>query len=94
MTAALIITRNLHVFLISCGTTCLIKKATTYPCVNNETLYRGECNYMLCVKWEDFLAEVDKNIEKAESIQSNQDQYDICKKAQDNVRKQLEASAL
>jgi hypothetical protein len=34
---------------------------------------------MLCVKWNDFVDNVDKYIDRAYSIQDNQDEYDIAK---------------
>lgn len=48
-------------------------------CDNNNYIYHGECNYMLCVKWNDFVDNVDKYIDRAYSIQDNQDEYDIAK---------------
>lgn len=48
-------------------------------CDNNNYIYHGECNYMLCVKWNDFVVNVDKYIDRAYSIQDNQDEYDIAK---------------
>lgn len=48
-------------------------------CNNKNYIYHGECNYMLCVKWNDFVDNVDKYIDKAYSIQDNQDEYDIAK---------------
>lgn len=48
-------------------------------CESNNYIYHGECNYMLCVKWNDFVDNVDKYIDRAYSIQDNQDEYDIAK---------------
>lgn len=48
-------------------------------CDNNNYIYHGECNYMLCVKWNDFVDNVDKYIDRAYSIQDNQEEYDIAK---------------
>ena len=55
------------------------KHPDTSKCNNSETIYRGECNYMLCVKWDDFINNVDSYIDRAYKIQENQDYYDIKK---------------
>ena len=55
------------------------KKQDQSTCDNNETIIRGECHYMLCVKWEDFIKNVDNYISRAYAIQDNQDDYDIRK---------------
>ena len=48
-------------------------------CDIEHNIYHGDCNYMLCVKWEDFIKDIDTYINKAYEIQENQDQYDIAK---------------
>ena len=48
-------------------------------CDNEHNIYHGDCNYMLCVKWEDFIKDIDTYIDKAYNIQANQDQYNIAK---------------
>lgn len=55
------------------------KKPDTSVCNNRDTVYHGEFNYMLCVKWEDFIKNVDSYIDRAYAIQDNQDNYDIRK---------------
>lgn len=55
------------------------KKPDTNTCENNDTVYHGECHYMLCVRWDDFIKDVDKYIDRAYEIQDNQDEYTIRK---------------
>ena len=55
------------------------KEPDKEQCDNNSYIYYGESNYMLCVKWNDFVDNVDQYIDRAYSIQDNQDEYDIAK---------------
>ena len=48
-------------------------------CDNESTIYYGDCNYMLCVKWCDFVDNMEKYIDKVYQIQKNQDDYQIQK---------------
>lgn len=48
-------------------------------CNENNYIYHGECNYMLCVKWADFIQNAEHYIDRAYSIQDNQDEYSITK---------------
>lgn len=48
-------------------------------CDNEHNIYYGDCNYMLCVKWEDFIRDIDAYVDKAYEIQDNQDHYNIVK---------------
>lgn len=55
------------------------KNPDTNVCDKNDTVYHGESNYMLCVKWDDFIKKIDHYIDRAYTIQDNQDDYDIRK---------------
>lgn len=55
------------------------KNPDTNVCDKNDTVYHGESNYMLCVKWDDFIKRIDHYIDRAYTIQDNQDDYDIRK---------------
>ncbi|GAB6171957.1 hypothetical protein JCM15765_14350 [Paradesulfitobacterium aromaticivorans] len=55
------------------------KKPTTDNCDSGSTIYRGDYNYMLCAKWDDFKGSPDYYIDKAYEIQDKQDNYDIRK---------------
>ncbi len=48
-------------------------------CGYGRVLYKGECNYMKCVKWDEFKDNMEQYIEEAYKIQSNQEDYDIHK---------------
>lgn len=56
-----------------------IKNPNKRECDNGDTVYRGECNYMKCVKWDDFSKDMEKYINAAYDIQDNVDNYYICK---------------
>lgn len=48
-------------------------------CANHSTIYHGDSNYMLCVKWEDFKNDMALYIDRALEIQAKKDDYDIQK---------------
>lgn len=55
------------------------KTPNTNGCDTGSTIYRGDYNYMLCVKWDDFISNPDHYIDKSYEIQDKQDNYDIRK---------------
>lgn len=67
------------IFSIMSGNMFNIKNPNKYKCDNGETIYQDECNYMLCVKWSDFVENMEFYIDKAYDIQSNQESYNIQK---------------
>ena len=44
-----------------------------------QTIYYGDCNYMLCVKWSDFVNNMEEYIDKAYDLQEEQENYNIQK---------------
>lgn len=48
-------------------------------CNNQETVYHGDYNYMLCVKWEDFVNNPNTYIDKTYQIYENRENYIIHK---------------
>lgn len=55
------------------------KKPDKNECNAGQTVYHGECNYMKCVKWDEFVDNMEKYIDIAYDIQDKQDDYDIIK---------------
>lgn len=55
------------------------KNPDANSCYVGHTIYHGDCNYMLCVKWSDFVDDMESYIDKAYEIQDNQDNYNIQK---------------
>lgn len=56
-----------------------IKNPNSKQCDDGSTVYYGDSSYMCCVKWEDFITDVNKYIEKAYEIRDKKDDYDIQK---------------
>ncbi|MGM9899737.1 MAG: TIR domain-containing protein [Bacilli bacterium] len=56
-----------------------IKKPDYYVCYDGSTIYRGESSYMKNVTWTNFIDDPEFYIEKAYSIQSAIEQYEITK---------------
>ena len=56
-----------------------VKEPDTDSCDAGSTVYHGDCNYMLCVTWDDFISKTGHYIDKCYEIQDNQDDYDIRK---------------
>lgn len=54
------------------------KAPTTHHC-NGQLVYTGEYSYIKCVKWVDFIGDIQKYLTIAESIKLNKDQYNITK---------------
>ncbi|PIE77875.1 MAG: hypothetical protein CSA15_10730, partial [Candidatus Delongbacteria bacterium] len=54
------------------------KKPNTYPC-NGQMVYKGEFSYIKCVKWSDFIKDIDKYVEIAMEIKNNCEDYVITK---------------
>lgn len=55
------------------------KSPDSYTCDGGKKIYKGECSYMLCVKWSDFVNNMENYIDRAYDIQSNQENYIIQK---------------
>lgn len=54
------------------------KKPETRPC-NGNTIYNGYFSYIHCVKWDDFIGDIDKYINIALEIWRNRDNYNLKK---------------
>lgn len=67
------------IFSIMSGNMFNQKRPDTTSCDSHETIYHGESNYMLCVKWDDFISNMEYYINRAYKIQDAQDNYDIQK---------------
>ena len=68
-----------HIFSIMRGNLFNRKKQDSYKCNDGRKIYRGESSYMLCVKWDDFINDMDSYINRAYQIRDNIDEYDIQK---------------
>ena len=66
-----------YIFDIMRGNMFNQKKPDCNTCDNYSTIYHGDYHYMLCVKWDDFIKDMDVYIEKALEIQAKGDEYDI-----------------
>ena len=67
------------IFSIMSGNMFNHKNPYANSCDVGHTIYHGDCNYMLCVKWSDFVDDMESYIDKAYEIQDNQDNYNIQK---------------
>ena len=67
------------IFKIMKGNMFNQKQPTTNTCSSQQVIYHGECNYMLCVKWCDFVKKMESYIDRAYEIQSHQENYNIQK---------------
>ena len=56
-----------------------IKTANKKTCEDGSVTYYGESSYIYSVKWDDFIKDPEKYIEKSYDIQSNIGSYDITK---------------
>ncbi len=55
------------------------KSPNSNKCDDGSTVYHGDSSYMLCVKWDEFIADMDTYINKAYEIQDKIDDYNIQK---------------
>lgn len=55
------------------------KDADTSICDTSEKVWHGDSSYIISVKWEDFIDDMDKFIKKAYELQDNIDEYIIYK---------------
>ena len=55
------------------------KNPNTKTCDDGSTVYYGDSSYMLCVKWSEFIKDMDTHIDKAYEIQGKVDEYNIQK---------------
>lgn len=56
-----------------------VKEKDTNDCSDGSKVYYGDCSYITCVKWDDFINDVDSYIDKAYELQDNIENYEICK---------------
>ncbi len=68
-----------YIFNIMSGNLFNQKKPDCNSCDNGDTIYHGYPSYMYCVKWSDFVDDMEGYINKAYSIQDKQDGYNIQK---------------
>lgn len=68
-----------HLFDIMKKNMFNIKNPNTNNCDDGSVVYHGDCSYIDSVKWEDFIKDPEKYINKAYDIQENIDLYDIWK---------------
>lgn len=54
------------------------KNPTTSIC-NGSTIYYGQSSYISFVKWTDFVQDIDRYIDIANSIKNNKDNYNVKK---------------
>lgn len=47
--------------------------------INGRTVYFGEYSYMIAVKWEDFIANIDNYVDRSISLRDKIDEYKPCK---------------
>lgn len=67
------------IFSIMSGNMFNQKNPDANSCDVGQTIYHGDCSYMYCVKWSDFVSDMESYIDKAYEIQENQDDYNIQK---------------
>ena len=67
------------IFSIMSGNMFNQKNPDANNCDVGQTIYHGDCSYMYCVKWSDFVGDMESYIDKAYEIQENQDDYNIQK---------------
>lgn len=67
------------IFSIMSGNMFNHKKLESTSCDANQTVYHGDFNYMVCVKWSEFIKDMEKYIDQAYEIQKKQDDYNIQK---------------
>ncbi len=68
-----------YIFDIMKGNLFNQKTPNCNSCDTGATVYHGDPSYMYCVKWSDFVNDMEKYIDKAYSLQDNQDDYNIQK---------------
>ncbi len=59
-----------------------VKVPSYYECRNHSDghrVYTGEYSYIVCVKWSDFISDVDGYLQRAYDINKNKENYNICK---------------
>ena len=74
-----ILSNSSSIFSIMKGNLFNIKKPNVTICDDGLRVYHGESSYMLCVKWDDFIDNIDYYIDKAYTIQDNIDEFDVQK---------------
>lgn len=62
-----------------------IKKPDKEICGNNSTIYHGDCSYIISVKWEEFINDPERYIDKAYYLQNSIEKYEIVKDIDNNV---------
>ena len=67
------------IFSIMKGNMFNQKQPNANMCNSEQVVYYGEYNYMLCVKWSDFVNKMEYYIDRAYEIQSHQEDYNIQK---------------
>lgn len=55
------------------------KNPNSKTCADGSTTYYGECSYITSVKWDDFIIDPEKHIQKAYDIRENISDYNIRK---------------
>lgn len=68
-----------YIFDIMKGNLFNQKTPNCNSCDTGATVYHGDPSYMYCVKWSDFVNDMEAYIDKAYSLQNNQDNYNIQK---------------
>lgn len=68
-----------YIFDIMKGNLFNQKTPNCNSCDTGATIYHGDHSYMYCVKWSDFVNDMEAYIDKAYSLQDNQDNYNIQK---------------
>lgn len=68
-----------YIFDIMKGNLFNQKTPNCNSCDTGATVYHGDPSYMYCVKWSDFVNDMETYIDKAYSLQDNQDNYNIQK---------------
>lgn len=67
------------IFYIMQGNLFNHKLSNQRVCDDGSAIYYGEYNYMLCVKWSDFVNNMEGYVERAYKIQDDQGAYNIQK---------------
>ncbi len=56
-----------------------VKKPDCRNCNSDRKIYYGECSYIISVKWDDFIGDPQKYIERAYKLQNSIEQYNVVK---------------
>lgn len=68
-----------ELFSIMRGNMFNIKNPNIKQCPDGSITYQGDSSYMYCVKWDNFISNVDRYIDKAYEIREKIDDYNIQK---------------